>query len=627
MFKYIIAASVLSALALAQDSSNLDYAVLDVDAYHPDSASWTQNEGFDQFRLSYCKTDCDRYCENCTEPNTCDPLTEKKCDTLPVDPDMHHCRGDDVCVPMTCQCDYLDDNGNPCERICTVECTEEQIKCEVEQTATGCLQNDVCIHKGFSNDGITLCDGFCPVECEDDELFCPNPNLPNGCKVAEDCVPKQKDHQSNICPQQQCPLECSETHHLCVGPVDVWGCKEDDECVIKQTSIPGEPCPGTCPVTCKDSEVLCDGQIDYSDTELEGCKGQDVCHQKVKDDQGVYCPPDSASHLCPKACPPHEVLCEPYEGPLGCKGPYECYTRSVSDNDEYCPSTSDCPCQCAQSEYCCPRGNDENGCKLQEQCIAKERGFDGELCPLHCPELCTEEQVYCPGGIDETGCRGPSSCRDKTEHKWGEAFDEAAANGEDAPICPGYCPTVCESHEILCPSQLDPCNGCPTEEVCREAIKDKDGLFCAGKEVNGEDKTDTSLRRGGYLSFSHNCPKLCREQEGEVLCPVYEDETGCKPEAQCVQRVTGTDGEWCSSHSACPKECPKGYKLCIYGDVTDENGCVIEPNCVFKGKNDNDLWCPGHCPPICSGGQELVSPGYDADGCALPSVCEASTDA
>ena len=59
--------------------------------------------------------------------------------------------------------DYLDYNGDTCERICTVECTEEQIKCEVEQTATGCLQNDVCIHKGFSNDGITLCDGFCPV--------------------------------------------------------------------------------------------------------------------------------------------------------------------------------------------------------------------------------------------------------------------------------------------------------------------------------------------------------------------------------------------------------------------------------------------------------------------------------
>ena len=109
MFKYIIAVSVLSALALAQDSQNLDYAVLDVDAYHPDSEQWTQNEGFDHFRQAYCITDCDRYCENCTEPNTCDPITEKWCKTLPVDPDMHHCRGDDVCVPIDCLCKHHDE--------------------------------------------------------------------------------------------------------------------------------------------------------------------------------------------------------------------------------------------------------------------------------------------------------------------------------------------------------------------------------------------------------------------------------------------------------------------------------------------------------------------------------------
>merc|ERR1712154_737650 len=121
----------------------------------------------------------------------------------------------------------------------------------------------------------------------------------------------------------------------------------------------------------------------------------------------------------------------------------------------------------------------------------------------------------------------------------------------------GYCPSQCLTHEILCPSQLDPCNGCPTEEVCREAIKDKNGIFCPGKEIEGLDSQDTSLRKGGYLSFSHNCPKLCREEEGEVLCPAYEDENGCKPEAECMMRTTDDNGDWCPSHSVCQKQCQK----------------------------------------------------------------------
>ena len=219
------------------------------------------------------------------------------------------------------------------------------------------MQNDICVHKGF-DDNVQLCDGFCPVECEDDENFCPKENLPNGCKQPEDCLPKQKDHEGNICAHQQCPLECTETRHLCEGDVDEYGCKEEDICVLRQTSNKGELCPGTCPVECKNGEILCDGTIDYSDTVYQGCEGQDVCHVKAKDETGVYCPPDSASHLCPKACPPHEVLCEPYDGPLGCKGPYTCETRSKDDMDEFCPSTADCPVHCKTNEFNCPTGED-----------------------------------------------------------------------------------------------------------------------------------------------------------------------------------------------------------------------------------------------------------------------------
>ena len=115
MFKYILAVSVLSTFALGQERSGEgtystgDYAVLDVDAYHPDSHSWVESEGFNEDLQAYCIQNCDRYCENCTEPNTCDFATEKWCKTLPVDPDMHHCRGDDVCVPHDCLCKHHDE--------------------------------------------------------------------------------------------------------------------------------------------------------------------------------------------------------------------------------------------------------------------------------------------------------------------------------------------------------------------------------------------------------------------------------------------------------------------------------------------------------------------------------------
>jgi hypothetical protein len=160
--------------------------------------------------------------------------------------------------------------------------------------------------------------------------------------------------------------------------------------------------------------------------------------------------------------------------------------------------------------------------------------------------------------------------------------------------------------------------------------------MCAGKEVSGQDVQDDALRKGGYISFSHNCPKLCKEQLGEVLCPTYENENGCKPAAECMMRTckpnfscefAGTDqfaGDWCSSHSVCPKQCPKGFLLCEY-ETVDVEGCKVEPSCVYKGKNNDDLYCGGHCPPICSGAESLVSPGYENNGCELPSVCEVST--
>jgi hypothetical protein len=201
--------------------------------------------------------------------------------------------------------------------------------------------------------------------------------------------------------------------------------------------------------------------------------------------------------------------------------------------------------------------------------------------------------------------------KDKTVHSWGPGTEE-----DPKAECPGWCPAQCLSHEILCPSQYDPCNGCPTEETCREAILDTRGIFCPGKE-----QAD-GTRKGGFLSYSHNCPVLCKEEEGEVLCPVYEEDAlfGCKDAASCYQRTIDNEEEWCPSVSVCPKQCPKGFKLCEY-ETVDSKGCKVEPSCVAKGKNDDDLFCEGLCPPICHAGQTLESNGTYYNGCAAPSTC------
>ena len=88
------------------------------------------------------------------------------------------------------QGDSIDENGDPCPRLCTIKCPEEQIKCGQPKTDTGCLQNDICVHKGF-DDNSNLCDGFCPVQCEDFELLCSGPNTLEGCKTPPKCIPKR----------------------------------------------------------------------------------------------------------------------------------------------------------------------------------------------------------------------------------------------------------------------------------------------------------------------------------------------------------------------------------------------------------------------------------------------------
>jgi hypothetical protein len=473
-----------------------------------------------------------------------------------------------------------------------------------------------------------ICPGFCVHSCPKNTIECEQPDDPaNGCPTPSNCEEKQVDNSGKYCDFQQCKLTCEFTHVLCEGDELHDGCMDAAICNPKQPNdlSPDGLCPGVCPQECTDGEIKCDGTTDYNGEVHKHCKGEDVCHIKARDINDVWCPDESASHGCPKTCPPHEILCPPKESVLGCLEEEECKARSIDDNDVYCPDHSDCPTVCPPYHVNCPGGVDDGGCKNPDQCIPEERDFNGDICPVHCPENCDiDTELKCPGTRNTiTGCKTKEKCIPKGEHLWGETVGSE---------CPGWCPAICEDAEILCPSYTDPCNGCPTEEICRQAIKNVNGKFCDGKEytvrVEGEDYRENKNRRGGGgeygVSASHNCPVYCKEWNGEIQCPVYEDILGCKPEASCVMRQVKSevDGvkEYCPATAVCPKQCPAGEKLCHY-EENDEDGCHHEDICIVIPKVNGVHCAMDWCPPLCSGAQTLQDNGPDENGCPLPTTC------
>jgi hypothetical protein len=93
MLKFGIAVALLSYVALGDKINPFDRAIYDVS----NTLYW------DADKLAYCEDDCKDYCKNCTEPTYCDE-TERKCGEHPIDPNMHQCSPDDICVPKECEC-------------------------------------------------------------------------------------------------------------------------------------------------------------------------------------------------------------------------------------------------------------------------------------------------------------------------------------------------------------------------------------------------------------------------------------------------------------------------------------------------------------------------------------------
>ena len=483
-----------------------------------------------------------------------------------------------------------------CPLICAKECEDDELLCPGGKDSNDCAENDFCHPKGTGNNGET-CYGFCPFECEDDEIRCPSPDDPNtGCEIAPKCLPKQTEYNTgNACEYQECPVTCDVTEILCTGNIDHKGCKEADTCVPKGTDDSGELCPGVCPVECGPTEILCEGQPDCN-----GCVEMDRCVAKAKDYNGDYCPDNSASHGCPLNCCGDDIVCPYKTDLLGCLEEKSCTPKSKNDMGEYCPGNSVCPTICQADEVLCPCScEDEDGCKLPDTCVTQDRDIHGELCTVQCPLDCDEDEVYCPGQTTENGCKDLDTCEQKSIKQWG--VDEGG-------YCPGFCPVQCKQNEILCPVQYDPCDGCPTEPVCRPKHIDVNGEFCPDE------------------SASHGCPKLCFDNEiegrspnNQVLCHVHEDATGCKPEAKCYQKPKDDNDEFCYASSVCPVKCQEDEIQCSSG--IDSVGCAREPLCIPKGTDRDGNLCDLECSPICPSGQKFCDGDQLANGCNSPGTC------
>lgn len=525
-----------------------------------------------------CVSDCEASCRDaivCTEE-------ELDCGEGPKCGGQNcggFCEHDRLCVAKNCECPAKDSNGDDCPTICLVECSVEEIHCAGRTDDKGCKQPSSCVTKDRDNEG-SLCTGVCPLTCQGHELQCGVAEDANGCQQPPVCVSKGQDNGGNDCPGV-CPVVCETDSTHCGSEATATGCAVVDTCVAKGTDNHGELCPGTCPVHCSETDILCVGPI-----ESNGCKMTDVCHPKARDTNGEFCPDDSASHNCPVSCMENEALCPGYTTALGCKGTDECKEKTKDAAGEFCPDTSVCRTPCKLHEISCPGGIDIIGCKKPDTCLPRGRDFNDELCPVHCPGECTETELMCPGETNTNGCKDPDACAGRGTKSCGPNIGD---------LCPGHCPVQCGQHEIKCPSQLDPCDCCETEEVCR--VK--------AKNINGEDCPDDS--------DSHDCPRYCDELNGQVLCPAYEDNLGCKPRALCMAKSLGADGRECPSYSVCPKECGSEEMLCA--DGVDSNNCKNADRCLPRGRSHDLELCPIQCPPVCLESQVKCEGQIRANGC------------
>merc|ERR1719479_5221 len=135
----------------------------------------------------------------------------------------------------------------------------------------------------------------------------------------------------------------------------------------------------------------------------------------------------------------------------------------------------------------------------------------------------------------------------------------------------------------------------------------KDEAICMPKPTgtDGNDCPETSV-----------CPTIC--QPNEVSCPGGTEENGCKKPDICIPQERDYDGDLCPAH--CPGICGEGQVLCE--GHKDNTGCDTPDTCTKRGtKADKKTKCPGYCPAKCKHHEVKCASQSDCDGCATEEIC------
>jgi len=354
------------------------------------------------------------------------------------------------------------------------------------------------------------------------------------------------------------------------------------------------------------------------------CEVHNVCSEnEIKCGEGPTrkSPEGFELHLCPK----DEICVDD-----------SCQCPTTGNNGELCPVICDANCN-NETQIECDQGNDNNGCKKQPICVAKGRGNGNIICEGFCEETCPPTHNQCEQPIDDDGCATPDNCEEKQTDNSGKYCDLQQCNlkcdateqlcegsvtvdgckeadkcipkqtNENSPdgLCPGTCPLECQNGWILCDGTIDYYGDihkmCKGQSICHVKAKDTNGIYCP-------DESD-----------SHGCPVTCPPDQ--VLCPAKEGPLGCKEEAECKDRTTDDEGEYCPESSDCPTICPPNHVNCPGG--VDEDGCKNPDLCIEEHRDFNGDVCPVHCPENCEDDQ-VFCPGTrnPTNGCFSKDKCE-----
>ena len=294
--------------------------------------------------------------ENEVLTKSCNVCKKDICCTKQKDKNGVYCPPDYDHGCGACDCDCEPSGG-----LCCDGCVE------TKGESPGCKPKGKCVPSDKIPKDINGND--CPKEsvcdccCQENEECCKAGKGPDGCEKKPFCEPPMEESCKAVCPCVDgvtCPdgEKCCPGHkeHGCDGPPVCTKCGTKTEGNCK-----GEPCNCFCPASCKlPEQVACEVQID-----CDGCPEEQVCRDKAKNVNGAFCDDDSASHGCPIKCNEQAGECEciPPEDILGCRGKATCVQRKTDNNGGFCPLESACPRHCTggSAKDC---GLDKSGCQV-----------------------------------------------------------------------------------------------------------------------------------------------------------------------------------------------------------------------------------------------------------------------